>query len=214
MKFLFRIVLGTALVLLTVVGIGLGWFFFYSNDIPNFDSLARFASTVPATEVSDCPAGSVSVLPYSLIGQNVLMAARAAEGDDRSFALQIARGMFCNHQGRVLKRHLLEYKAFVQVRRSFLPEQLVTIYLNKAYFGDGGTGIENAAEHYYGKRSSELGVAQAAMITGLLKAPRMYSPDLHPDKARTRRDAVLTAMLSRGSITPIEAEAAMRSPVR
>ncbi len=206
--------LGTALLLLTVIVIGLGWFCFCSKDIPNFDSLARFAPTVPATEVSGCPAGSVSVLPYSLIGQNVLMAARAAEGDDRSFAVQIARGMFCNHQGRVLKRHLLEYKAFVQVRRSFSPGQLVTICLNKAYFGDGGTGIENAAEHYYRKRSSELDVAQAATITGLLKAPRMYSPDLQPDRAKTRRDAVLTAMLNGGSITPMEAEASMRSPVR
>jgi len=214
MKFLFRIVLGTALVLLTVVVIGIGWFFLYSKDIPNFDSLARFAPTIPATEVIDCPAGSVSVLPYSLIGQNVLKAARAAEGDDQSVGLQIARGMLCNQQGRMLKRHFLEYKALVQVRRSFSSEQLMTIYLNKAHFGDGGTGIENAAEHYYGKRSSELDVAQAAMIAGLLKAPRMYSPDLHPDRAKTRRDAVLTVMLSRGSITPTEAEAAMQSPVR
>jgi hypothetical protein len=122
MKFLFRIVLGTALVLLTVLVIGLGWFFFYLKDIPNFDSLARFAPNFPATEVSDCPAGSVSVLPYSLIGQNVLKAARAAEGDDRGFALQIVRDMFCNQQGRMLKRHLLEYKALVQVRRSFSSE--------------------------------------------------------------------------------------------
>ena len=214
MRFLFRLLLGAALVLLTFVGIGLGWFFFYSTDIPNFDILAEFAPTVPATEVSDCPAGSASVLPYSLIGQNVLKAARAAEGDDRNLALQIARGTFCNYQGRMLKRHLLEYKAFVQVRRSFSSEQLLTLYLNKGYFGDGGIGIENAAQHYYGKHSSELDVGQAAMIAGLLKAPRMYSPDLHPDKAKTRRDAVLTTMLSRGSITPTEAEAAMQSPVR
>lgn len=114
----------------------------------------------------------------------------------------------------MLKRHLLEYKAFVQVRRSFSSEQLLTISLNKAYFSDGGIGIENAAQHYYGKGSSQLDVAQAAMIAGLLKAPRMYFPDLHPDKAKTRRDAVLATMLSRGSITPMEAEAAMQSPVR
>ena len=51
-----------------------------------------------------------------------------------------ARGTFCNHQERMLKRQLLEYKAFVQVRRSFSSEQLLTIYLNKGYFGDGGGG--------------------------------------------------------------------------
>lgn len=214
MRTLLRVLLGAALVLLTVVVIGIGWFFFYSMDIPNFDTLAGFAPTVPATGVIDCPEGSANVLPYSLIGQNVVKATRAAEGDERNFALQIARSMFCNHQGRMLKRHLLEYKAFVQVRRRFSSEELITIYLNKAYFGDGGVGIENAAKHYYGKRPSELDVAQAAMIAGLLKAPRMYSPDLHPDRAKSRRDAVLTAMLSTGSITPMEAQAAMQSPVR
>jgi penicillin-binding protein 1A len=52
------------------------------------------------------------------------------------------------------------------------------------------------------------------MIIGLLKGPRVYSPDFHPDRAKARRDAVLTAMLNKGSITPLEAEAAMQSPVR
>jgi penicillin-binding protein 1A len=77
-----------------------------------------------------------------------------------------------------------------------------------------GVGIEKAAKHYYGKHSSELDVAQSAMIAGMLRAPSRYSPDLHPDKAKTRRDEVLTTMLSRGSITQMEAEAAMQSPVR
>lgn len=213
MRILLRVLLSTALILLTVVVIALGWFFFYSKDIRQFDTLSGFAPTVPGTELSDCPEGSVSVLPYSLIGQNVLKAARAAEGDDRDFALQVARSMFCNQQGTMIKRHLLEIKAFVQVRRRYTSEQLLTIYLNRAYFGDGGIGIENAAEHYYGKRSSELDVAQAAMVAGLLKGPRRYSPDIHPDRAKTRRDAVLTTIASRGFITPIEAEAAMQSPV-
>ena len=214
MKFVYRVLLSAALVLVCVVMLGLGWFFFYSKDIPHFDTLAGFAPSAPAHGMSDCPEGSVSLVPYSLIGQNVINAAQAAEGSGRNFAVQIARSLFCKEHGTMLKHHLLEYRAFVQVQRSFSSEQLLTIYLNRGYFGDGGIGIENAAQHYYGKHSSELDVAQAAMIAGLLKAPKMYSPEVHPDRAKTRRDAVLTAMVSRGFLTSMQAEAAMQSPLR
>lgn len=214
MKYVYRVLLSTAVVLVLVAVIGLTWFFFYSKDIPKFDTLAGFAPSAPAHELSDCPEGSVSVVPFNLIGQNVVNAARAAEGGDQIFARQIALSLYCNGHVRMLKRHLLEYRASVQVQRSFSSEQLLTIYLNRAYFGDGGTGIENAAQHYYGKHSSELDVAQAAMIAGLLKAPNMYSPERHPDRAKTRRDAVLTAMVSRGFLSPVDAEAAMQRPVR
>lgn len=214
MKYVYKVLLGAAVVLVCVGAIGLSWFFLYSKDIPKFDTLAGFAPLAPAHEQSDCPEGSVNVAPFSLIGQNVANAARAAEGGDQIFARQIALSLYCNGHMRMLKRHLLEYRASVQVRRNFSSEQLLTIYLNRAYFGDGGIGIENAAQHYYGKHSSDLDVAQSAMIAGLLKAPSMYSPERHPDRAKTRRDAVLTAMVSRGFLSSVDAEAAMQRPVR
>ncbi len=213
LTFVRRVLLNAALFLVGVAVIGMCWFFLYSNDILNFDTLSRFAPSTPTREVGDCAEGSISVVPYSLIGQNVINAARAAEGD-QTFARQIAFSLYCDGHMTMLRRHVLEYRASVQVQRRFSAEQLLTIYLNRAYFGDGGIGIENAAQHYYGKHCSELDVSQSAMIAGLLKAPNMYSPERHPDRAKTRRDEVLTEMVSRGFLSPVEAEAAMQSPVR
>jgi len=114
----------------------------------------------------------------------------------------------------MLKRHLLEYKAAVQLRSRFTHAQLVTIYLNKAYFGDDLVGAESASLHYYGRRASELDVAQAALIAGLLKAPNYYLPERHPDQAKERRDAVIQSMLKNGTITAEQAEAAEQSTLR
>ncbi len=114
----------------------------------------------------------------------------------------------------MLKWHVLEYKASLQMRRRFTPLQLVTIYLNHADFGKDVVGAENASLHYYGKHASDLDIAQAAMIAGLLKSPMMYSPERHPERAKERRDFVIQKMLESGTITAEEAEAAKQSAVR
>ncbi len=102
---------------------------------------------------------------------------------------------------------MLEYKASVQLRRRFTSEQLLTIYLNRAYFGNDLIGAESASLHYYGKHASELDVPQAALIAGLIKGPSRYSPERHPDRAKERRDEVIDAMLRNGSITAEQASA-------
>ena len=78
---------------------------------------------------------------------------------------------------RMLQRHLFEYKAAVQMRRRFSTEQLVTIYLNQASFGQDLVGAESASLHYYGKHASDLDIAQAAMIAGLLRSPNLDYPN-------------------------------------
>jgi membrane peptidoglycan carboxypeptidase len=113
-----------------------------------------------------------------------------------------------------LKRHVLEYKASVQLRRRFTPEQLLTIYLNLAYFGNDLIGVESASLHYYGKHASELEIPQAALIAGLIKSPSRYSPERHPDRAKERRDEVIGEMLRNGVITAEQAAAAQQSSIR
>lgn len=161
-----------------------------------------------------CSSSLVRVIPYDSIGSVLQSATRAAEGDSaETFALQIARGLFCGSSRR-LERQLLEYKASVRLRRRFTSEQLLTIYLNRAYFGHDLVGIENASLHYYGKHASDVDIPQAALVAGLLRAPAAYSPETHPDKARMRRDAVVATMLAKGAITAEQAKAAVQSAVR
>jgi membrane carboxypeptidase/penicillin-binding protein len=211
---LFRAMLGLALLCVLTVAAGSCWLYLYSGDLPNFAELHSFAPASPVTAMYACSPTAVSAIPYGGLGENLRNATRAAEGNDRALAWQIARRTLCNCRGRILGRHLLEYKTFVLLRHRFSSEQLLTIYLNTAPFGDGLVGVENASRRYYGRSSSELNISQAAMIAGLLKAPRMYSPENHPDRARARRDAVITTMVNKGTITLAQGQAALRDELR
>jgi membrane carboxypeptidase/penicillin-binding protein len=81
------------------------------------------------------------------------------------------------------------------------------------YFGDGLYGVEAASRGYFGKKSSELSLPEAALIAGLLKAPSSYAPTDRPDKAEARQGVVLKAMLDADAITRAEYDAALKSVV-
>jgi membrane carboxypeptidase/penicillin-binding protein len=198
------------------VAVCLCWFYFYSSDLPHFSELAKFAPDSPATLSYQCSNGSpVQVIPSGSIGKNLKDAVHAAEDEsDEILSRQISFDLFCNSQRRMLRRHVLEYKASAQLRRRFSPDQLLTIYLNRAYFGNDLIGVETASLHYYGKHASDLGVAQAAMIGGLIKSPTLYSPERHPERAKERRDSVIQGMLRNGAITADQAHAAEQSAIR
>jgi penicillin-binding protein 1A len=190
------------------------WFYFYSGDLPHFSELANLTPDSAATVSDQCSANAIRVLPSASLGNNLRNALRAAEGqNDETLAFQVTRKLFCNSGITMGKRHLLEYKASVQIRRRFTPEQLVTVYLNQADFGNDLVGAENASLHYYGKHAADLDIPQAAMIAGLMKSPTMYSPERHPDRAKGRRDFVIQGMLRSGTITAEQAEAAEQSAV-
>lgn len=100
--------------------------YFYSGDIPHFSELAELAPDSVATVPDRCSGTPIQVIPSASVGKNLRNALGAAEGlNDEILALQVSRNLFCNSQMRMLKRHLLEYKAAVQIRRRFTPEQLV-----------------------------------------------------------------------------------------
>jgi penicillin-binding protein 2D len=214
MKIAFKLMLAMAVLAIVLIGLSLSWFYLYSRDLPDFAAVATFAPDSAATVADRCSTNSVHVIPYDSLGKYLRSAAFAAEGESaEGFAYQISRGLFCGSSTKQLERHLLEYKASVQLRRRFTSEQLLTIYLNRAYFGHDLVGVEKASLHYFGKHASDLEIAQAALVVGLLRSPAAYSPETHPDKAKMRRDAVIAGMLSRGAITAEQAEAAVQSAV-
>lgn len=215
MRIVFKASLAVAAFAVAIASVCLCWFYSYSSDLPYFAELANLAPDSATTVSDQCSATPIRVVPSASVGNNLRNALRAAEGqNDEILALQVSRKLFCNSGIRMLKRHLLEYKASVQMRRRFTPEQLVTIYLNQADFGKDLVGAENASLHYYGKHASDLDIAQAAMIAGLLKSPMMYSPERHPERAKERRDFVIQGMLKNGTIAAEQAEAAEQSAVR
>ena len=102
---------------------------------------------------------------------------------------------------KTLHRKLKEMLFAAQLEHYFSKEEILELYLNKAYFGDGLYGAEAASRGYFGKKASELNLAEAALLAGLLKAPSNYAPSQYPEKAEARQNVVLKAMLDTHAVT-------------
>ncbi len=126
---------------------------------------------------------------------------------------QVAKLVFLSPE-RSVRRKIQEAMLAFWLEREFTKEEILTIYLNRAYFGASAYGVDAAARRYFGRTARDLTLAQAAMIAGLLKAPSRYSPANDPNLARRRAGVVLDAMADAGFLTDREAataEAAMKS---
>ncbi|HYV96299.1 MAG TPA: PBP1A family penicillin-binding protein [Gemmatimonadaceae bacterium] len=113
-----------------------------------------------------------------------------------------------------LGRKLHEQQAAREMEKHYNKEQILEAYLNQILFGHGWYGIESAAQHYFGKGASKLTLAEAATLAALPKGPAIYDPIKYPDRARQRRDVVLTLMAEQKYITPEAAAAAKRETLR
>ena len=108
--------------------------------------------------------------------------------------------------------YLLKFKEAVlayQLDRRLTKDQILTIYLNQIYLGEGAYGVEAAARTYFGKHADALNLAEAALIAGLPKAPALYNPYENPEAARSRQRYVLRQMKANGMITPEEYKEAL-----
>ena len=115
---------------------------------------------------------------------------------------------------RSIARKLHEQKAAREMERHYDKEQILEAYLNQINLGHGWYGIEAASRHYFGNPAARLTLAEAATLAAMPKAPALYDPIAHPDRARERRNLVLTLMAEQGYITPSAADAAKAEPVR
>ncbi len=108
---------------------------------------------------------------------------------------------------RKLKEIILSYR----IEGKLSKEEILYLYLNQIYLGDGAYGVEAAARSYFGKGVSSLTLAEGALLAGLAQAPTRYSPRGHFDKAKARQRYVLRRMAAVGFITPAEAEKAYKT---
>jgi penicillin-binding protein 1A len=114
---------------------------------------------------------------------------------------------------KTIRRKLREAYLAVRIEFEYSKEEILEIYLNKVYFGDGLYGAEAAARGYFGKRALDLSVAEAALLAGLIQRPSAYAPDRHPDRAVARRAVVLNRMASEEMIDPDQARTIAGSPL-
>jgi penicillin-binding protein 1A len=126
---------------------------------------------------------------------------------------QLAKNLFLT-QERTIHRKLQEAMLAVWLERKFTKTQILELYLNRVYFGAGAYGIEQAAQHYFGKSAKQLSLPEAAMLAGLVKSPSRLAPTRNFDGAERRAQTVLAAMAESGFISEASSHAAVAHPPR
>jgi 1A family penicillin-binding protein len=114
---------------------------------------------------------------------------------------------------RSIARKIHEQNAAREMERHYDKSQILEAYLNQIHFGHGWYGIEEASRHYFGIPAARLSLAQAATLAALPKGPAIYDPVRHADRARERRDLVLSLMAQQGYVTAAAAAAAKTEPI-
>jgi penicillin-binding protein 1A len=123
---------------------------------------------------------------------------RRAQGGS-TITQQLARQSFLT-PNKSYRRKMQELILAARLERMYTKPQILELYFNKVYFGDGLYGVEAASRGYFGKHASEVSVAEAALLAGLVKSPSSYAPTVSMERAVSRRNIVLQAMLENGAI--------------
>jgi penicillin-binding protein 1A len=159
---------------------------------------------------------------YHHIGVNPFAVARAIlvnvqEGEVRqggsTLTQQLAKNLFLTPE-KTVKRKMQEFFLAFWLERQFSKDEILTLYLNRVYFGAGAYGIDAASYRYFAKPAQKLSLPEAAILAGLLKAPSHYAPTRNPADAGQRARLVVDAMLDAGFITHSAAQNAYRAPVK
>jgi penicillin-binding protein 1A len=137
---------------------------------------------------------------------------RRAEGGS-TITQQLARQTFLT-LGKTYRRKLKEVILAAYIEKMYSKEEILELYLNKVYLGDGLYGVEAAARGYFGKSAADVTVDEAALLAGLIQSPSSYAPTVNLDRAIARRNVVLGTMVASGAIDKDVAERARKAPVK
>src|SRR5881392_3231422 len=137
---------------------------------------------------------------------------RSAKEGASSITQQLARNSL-PLGGRTMSRKLLEAMVALRIERQFTKQQILELYINRIYFGNGCYGVETASQAYFGKSASKLNLPEAALLAGLIRSPNRFSPLKNPEGAAMQRNAVLDRMVALKTLSPAEAEQAKNAKI-
>ncbi|MEN0059189.1 MAG: PBP1A family penicillin-binding protein [Bdellovibrio sp.] len=142
-----------------------------------------------------------------------LRAGRSVQGGS-TITQQVAKTLLLNDPEKTFTRKLRDILLALEMEKNLSKEDILFLYLNQIYFGQGAYGVEQAAQTYYRKPVSQLTLPEMAILAGLPQAPSAYSPVRNPQRAKERQTYVLRRMADVNYITREESDAAIKEPVK
>jgi penicillin-binding protein 1A len=128
-----------------------------------------------------------------------------------SLSQQLAKNLFLSNE-RTIERKIKEAFLALWLEANLSKNEILKLYLDRAYMGGGNFGVEAASEFYFGKSVKDVNLAEAALLAGLFKAPARYAPHVNLPAARARANEVLSNMVQAGFLTEGQVLAARRHP--
>lgn len=147
-----------------------------------------------------------------LLLKNKLLHRDYISGGGSTLTQQLVKNAFLTQQ-QTFSRKAKEIFIAIEVENQYSKKQILTMYLNNAYFGHGVWGVQDAAKRYFDRNASELTVPQAATLAGMLTSPGIYDPIDHPQATKQRRNTVLQLMVENKKLTQSAADSYKSTPL-
>lgn len=125
---------------------------------------------------------------------------------------QVAKNFFLTPE-KSISRKIREMILAIRMEQELSKQEILTLYLNKIYFGSRSYGVGSAAFTFFGKNAEDLTLSEAALLAGLPNAPSAFNPISYPNRAINRRNWVLHRMLDQGYINEEEYQTAINEPL-
>ncbi|MFR6559529.1 MAG: transglycosylase domain-containing protein, partial [Weissella confusa] len=152
----------------------------------------------PGFSVTGMIRGAVTTVYYRIRGIN-------ASAGGSTITQQLVKNAFLT-QNQTITRKVRELFLAIQVEKEYSKHDILSMYLNNAYFGQGVWGIQDASLKYFGVNASDLSVTQGAMLAGMLQSPNGYDPLNYPKNALNRRNQVLQNLVNDKKLSQSEAD--------
>ena len=146
--------------------------------------------------------GGIDLIAVGRAARNNLLSGSLKEGGS-TITQQLARNLYFT-QEKTFTRKVAEMFLACKLEREYTKEEILELYVNTIYFGDGYYGIREASLGYYGKEPRNLNPYECTMLAGLPNAPSAYAPSRHPELAEQRRQAVVRRMVAYGYLNEQE----------
>lgn len=187
-------------------------------------SSSKFTS-VPLSEIPDILVSAIVAVEdkrfYSHSGVDILgigrsvwrnLGAGSIVGGGSTITQQLAKNLFLTAE-QTYTRKIKEAIIAIRIESKYNKDEILELYLNQIYFGEGKWGVQDAAMVYFGKDIKDITLSEAGLLAALPKAPTHYSPFQNMEKAKIRRDLVLNILFDQEIINKDELEAAVNQDI-
>ncbi|GBD66680.1 penicillin-binding protein 2a [Tetragenococcus halophilus subsp. halophilus] len=138
-------------------------------------------------------------------GLRMVIRRNASGGGGSTITQQLAKNAYLSLD-QTFNRKAKELFLAIEIEKNYSKDEIMSMYLNNSYFGNGVWGVQDAARKYFGVDAADLTLGESATIAGMLKGPSLYNPIDHPENASNRRDTILQVMVDNNKISKEEAK--------